>query len=130
MEPEKSLFTGYNSKNTLNAKNLRKNMTKQERKLWYSFLREYPVKFYRQRPIGDFIVDFYCSKAKLAVELDGSQHFEDAEKAKDTERSEKILSFGVQVIRFANNEIDNNLDGVCTVIDNCVKARLAPRYTI
>ena len=121
IEPKDSLFTGYNSKNISNAKALRKNMTKQERKLWYNFLRDYPVKIYRQRPIDSYIVDFYCSKAKLAIELDGSQHYDESGKAEDAARTEKLSLSGIRVMRFANNEIDNQFEAVCITIDNCIK---------
>ena len=75
-----------------NARNLRKNMTKEERHLWLDFLKRYPVRFRRQEIIGNFIVDFYCSSAALAVELDGSQHYEDREKAYDEERTRYLES--------------------------------------
>ena len=70
------------------AKTLRKNMTKEEKHLWYDYLREYPIRFIRQKVIGKYIVDFYCAKAKLVIELDGSQHYDDKGIAKDTLRTE------------------------------------------
>ena len=102
----------HNTKLTPLAKNLRKNMTKEERKLWYDFLRNYPVRFLRQKVIDDFIADFYCRDAKLAVELDGSQHFEKDALTKDRVRTEKIEKRNLTVIRIPNNEVNNNFNGV------------------
>ena len=111
----------YDHKNIARAKALRKEMTPWERKLWYCFLRKYPVPFQRQKPIGDYIVDFYCASAKLAVELDGSGHYSPQEQEKDSYRTHKLNQQGVQVLRFCNLDIDRNFYGVCTVIDNAVK---------
>lgn len=98
------------------AASLRKNMTRQERKLWYEFLQSYPIRFMRQKIIGNYIVDFYCAKAKLVVELDGSQHYDDAAVAYDRERTEYLKTFGLRVARFTNLEIDQNFRGVCEAI--------------
>ena len=69
------------------AKQLRKEMTKEERHLWYDFLRTYPVRFSRQKVLGKYIADFYSAEAKLVIELDGSQHYEDVNTEKDAERT-------------------------------------------
>ena len=114
----------YSAKNKQLAQNLRKNMTKQERRLWYEFLMEYPVQFRRQKQFGSYIVDFYCSGAKLVVELDGSQHLTDEEMKKDRERTAYLESCGLAVIRIPNNEIDRNFEGACEWIDLQVKERL------
>ncbi len=114
----------YSAKNKNLAQNLRKNMTKQERRIWYDFLLEYPVQFRRQKQFGRYIVDFYCSSAKLVVELDGSQHFTDEEMKKDRERTAYLKNLGLAVIRIPNNEIDQNFDGTCEWIDMKVKERL------
>ena len=106
------------------ARELRKNATRHENHLWYDFLRNYPVKFQRQRPICGFIADFYCAAAFLAVELDGSQHYEDQGQAYDTERSAVLAREGVTVLRFSNADIDRNFRGVCETIDRAVKERL------
>ena len=106
------------------AKQLRKEMTKEERHLWYDFLRDYPIRFKRQNIIGKYIVDFYCAKAKLIVELDGSQHFEDSNIEKDTERTAFLEKYGLTVIRIPNNEVNRNFNGVCEYIDNEVKRRM------
>jgi very-short-patch-repair endonuclease len=100
-------------------------MTKEERHLWYDFLREYRVRFIRQKIIGNYIVDFYCAKANLIVELDGSQHYEEIGVAKDKERTEYLESQGLKVIRIPNNEINNNFRGVCDFIDGEVGKSLS-----
>lgn len=107
-----------------NARKLRREMTPHERKLWYLFLRKYPVKIYKQRIIGRFIVDYYCASAKLVIELDGSQHFEDQGIAYDRERTEFLESLGLKVIRFSNREIDRYFPSVCEQIDLIIKERL------
>ena len=100
-----------------NAKNLRKNMTKEERHLWYDFLRFYPVRFIRQKIIGNYIADFYCAKAHLVIELDGSQHYDPQGQIKDAVRTSFIESYGITVIRFPNNAVMGNFRGVCEYID-------------
>ena len=110
----------HNTKLTENAKFLRKNMTKEERHLWYDFLRSYPVRFLRQKVIDGYIVDFYCHGARLIIELDGSQHYEDGGLLKDKIRTEKIESRNLTVIRIPNNEINKNFRGVCEFIDEVV----------
>ena len=114
----------HNPELTPNAKTLRKNMTKQERHLWYDFLRDYPVRFLRQKVIDDYIVDFYCCSAKLIIELDGSQHFSESDLLKDKIRTENIEKRDLLVLRIPNNEVDNNFIGVCEYIDLIVKSRL------
>lgn len=102
---------------TQNARTLRKNMTKEESRLWYDFLRNYPLRFMRQRPIDRFVVDFYCAKAKLVIELDGGQHFDEAGKMADDERDRVLATYGVRVLRIPNSEIQRNFVGVCERID-------------
>ena len=104
---------------------LRKNMTKEERHLWYDFLREHQVRFIRQKIIGKYIVDFYCAKANLVIELDGSQHYEESGIVKDKERTKFLESQGLKVIRIPNNEINNNFRGVCEFIDGEVEKSLS-----
>lgn len=110
----------YNRKNIPLAKSLRKNMTKEERHLWYDFLRKHPVRFQRQKAIGKYIVDFYCASAGVAIELDGSQHFEPEELKKDFLRTKALEKMGIQVVRIPNNEIWKNFCGVCEYIDSLV----------
>ncbi|MDO4845192.1 MAG: DUF559 domain-containing protein [Oscillospiraceae bacterium] len=114
----------YNEKNKQLAQSLRRNMTKQERRLWYGFLSKYPVRFRRQKQFGSYIVDFYCSSAKLIIELDGGQHFSDEAIQRDGERTAYLERQGLTVIRIPNNEIDQNFDGVCEWIDLQVNERL------
>ena len=107
-----------------NARRLRREMTPHERKLWYLFLRKYPVKIYKQRIIGRFIVDFYCASAKLVIELDGSQHYEPQGTAYDSERSAFLTALGLEVLRFSNRDVDRDFRGVCTQIDITIQKRL------
>ena len=106
------------------AKLLRKNMTPEEKHLWYDFLRYYPVKIYKQRIIDNFIADFYCHKAKLVIELDGSQHYTPEGKTYDAARTEVLERYGLTVIRFLNKDINEAFDGVCYMIDKAIKERL------
>ena len=106
-----------------NAKSLRKNMTKQEKHLCYDFLCKYPIKIYRQRIIDGFVADFYCHKAKLVIEIDGSQHYTPEGKEYDKFRSKILNQRGIYVIRFTNIDVDKNFDGVCYTIDKVIKER-------
>ena len=114
----------HNKELTANAKILRKNMTKEERHLWYDFLRNYPIRFLRQKVIDNYIADFYCHTARLVIELDGSQHYSDGGLIKDKIRTEKIEDRNLTVIRIPNNYVNNNFRGVCEYIDNTVKQKL------
>ena len=107
------------------AKQLRKEMTKEERHLWYDFLRTYPVRFSRQKVLGKYIADFYSAEARLVIELDGSQHFEDCNIQKDAERTAFLESYGLTVIRISNNEVSRNFCGVCEYIDTAIKQSLS-----
>ncbi len=98
------------------AQKLRKNMTKEERRLWYDFLKQLPQNFNRQKVIGSYIVDFYCAEAKLVIELDGSQHYEDNGVAADSVRDEYMRSLGLTVCRYQNCDVMQNFEGVCTDI--------------
>ena len=115
----------HNKALTSRARELRRDMTKEERHLWYDFLRGYPIPFLRQKVLGRYIVDFYCAQAKLVIELDGSQHFEPDAKAKDADRTSFLVGYGLTVIRIPNNEISQNFDGVCEYIDRVVKQSLS-----
>ena len=106
-----------------NARALRCNMTPQERKLWYLFLRKYPIKIYKQRIIDSFIVDFYCASARLIIEIDGSQHYTTQGLCYDEERTQCFKKYGLKVIRFSNREINVNFKSVCEAIDNEIKQR-------
>jgi very-short-patch-repair endonuclease len=112
-----------NEKLKANAQQLRKNMTKEEAKLWYQFLCRYPSRFRRQYVIGNYITDFYCHTAKLVVELDGSQHYEPKEKEKDERRTSYLESLNIKVIRFSNIDVVQKFQSVCETIDMEVKNR-------
>ncbi len=106
------------------ARELRKNMTPQENKLWYMFLRRYPEKIYRQRVIGSFIVDFYCASARLVIEADGAQHYSEQGQAYDLERSTLLDKQRVKVLRFTNQQIDDDFEETCGKIDAEIKKRI------
>ena len=109
------------------AKQLRKEMTKEERHLWYDYLRSYPVRFSRQKILGKYIADFYCAQAGIVIELDGSQHYEDRNVVKDQERTAFLESYGLSIIRIPNNEVMRNFRGVCEYIDTAVKQSLSQK---
>ena len=108
-----------------NAQSLRTNMTKEEKHLWYDFLRTYHVRFSRQKVLGKYIVDFYCAKAKLVIELDGSGHYTEEGKAYDDERTAFLEGYGLTVVRIPNAEIHKNFRGVCDSINNIVEQSLS-----
>ena len=99
-------------------------MTREERHLWYDFLKQLPLTVNRQKVIGSYIADFYCAKAGLIVEIDGSQHYTDKGKKKDDFRTEVLEGYDLKVIRFSNSQINTNFRGVCEYIDAAVKASL------
>ena len=105
-----------NEKLTVLSQTMRKNMTKEERHLWYDFLKRQPVVFKRQKVIGNYIVDFFCAEAMLVIELDGSQHYSPEGKQSDSVRDEFLKSKGLTVLRYSNLDIAQNFDGVCTDI--------------
>ena len=106
----------YRKSNIPLAKQLRRNMTPWEIKLWFQFLRGYPLRFQRQKAIGDYIVDFYCAKAGLVIELDGSGHYEPEQMLLDRERTEALEKMNLKVLRFCNSDIDTRFSGVCEQI--------------
>ena len=114
----------HNKEIVSTARMLRKNMTKEEKHLWYDFLRTYPVRFLRQKVLGKYIVDFYCAEAKLVVELDGSGHCTESGKQYDEERTAFLEEYGLTVIRIPNSEINNNFRGICDYIDHTVEQSL------
>ena len=114
----------YKKDNIVLAKNLRKNATKQENHLWYDYLSKYSVRFQRQKAIDSFIADFYCHRAKLVIEIDGSQHYEPFGIEYDEKRSQIFAEYGITVLRFTNADIDKNFEGVCAEIDKKVKTLL------
>ena len=106
------------------ARELRKNMTPQERDLWYKYLRNHPLKFTRQKVLGKYIADFYCASAKLVIELDGSQHYEEKGLEADRERTDFLKSYGIRVLRIPNNAVTKNLRGVCDYIDGILNGTI------
>ena len=114
----------YNKENIPLAKALRKNMTPWERKLWYAFLRRYPVRFQRQKAIGNYIADFYCAQARLVVELDGGGHYTTEQAEKDAIRTKTLEAMNLSVIHICNLDIDRNFNGVCEYIDLAVRKSL------
>ena len=114
----------YNEKNITLAKNLRKNATMQENRLWYDFLSKYPIRFQRQKAIDNFIADFYCHKAKLVIEIDGSGHFTDGGIQKDVFRTEILKGYDLKVLRFTNHQINTRFSDVCDYIDLVVTSSI------
>ena len=120
----------YNKANIPLAKTLRKNMTPWERKLWYNFLRNYPIRFQRQKSIGNYIADFYCAKARLVIELDGGGHYSVEQMKKDNVRTKEFENMNLTVLRICNLDIDRNFSGVCECVDLTVKKSLPQSATL
>ena len=118
----------YNKSNIPLARVLRKNMTPWERKLWYEFLRNYPIRFQRQKAIGNYIADFYCAKARLVVELDGGGHYTPEQIEKDKVRTKELEGMNLTILRICNLDIDRNFRGVCEYIDLTVKNSLPQSF--
>ena len=106
------------------AQKLRKEQTKEEARLWFQFLRKYPLRFRRQFQIGSYIVDFYCAKAKLVIKLDGSQHYDPETADKVKIRTEFLERKGLVVLRFSNADVNHRFREVCSAIDMSVKCRI------
>ena len=106
------------------SQELRKQMTKEERHLWYDFLKTYPVQFKRQYSIGPYFADFYCYKAKLIVELDGSQHCEPKAMEYDRKRTAYLQKQGFLVLRFSNVDVITQFRAVCETIDTAINNRM------
>ena len=119
----------YNKESIPLAKDLRKNMTPWERKLWYEFLREYPVRFQRQKAIGNYIADFYCAKARLVIELDGGGYYTDEQSEKDEIRTRELEDMNLKVLRICNRDIDRNFRAACEYIDLKVRKSLPQSFS-
>ncbi len=115
----------HNKKIVPTAKMLRKNMTKEEKHLWYDFLRPYPIRFSRQKVLDKYIVDFYCAEAKLVIELDGSGHYTEDGKIYDEKRTLFLEDYGLTVIKIPNTKIHDNFQDVCEYIDSIVQQSLS-----
>ena len=116
-------ITYYNGDFKSLSQKLRREMTRQERHLWYDYLKPHPATFRRQKQFGHYIVDFYCASAKLVVELDGSQHYEPEDMQRDAERDQYLSGIGLTVLRFSNADVDRNYDGMCAAIDRAARER-------
>jgi len=113
-------YLPYNKKLVSRAKELRKNMTVAEQKLWKNYLKTFPYRVYRQRPIENFIVDFYCPKLKLVIEIYGESHYPENTQAYDNERTQILQTYGLKVIRFNNDEVLSNFTGVVDVLEGMI----------
>ncbi|AFZ49381.1 endonuclease domain-containing protein [Dactylococcopsis salina] len=118
-------YLPYNKKLVSRAKELRKNMTLAERKIWFEYLRNFPHRVYRQRPIEQFIVDFYCPKLKLVIEIDGESHYTENAQEYDRERTEVLQGYGLRVIRFNNEEVLQNFTGVVGMIEDLISSNFS-----
>ena len=115
----------YEKDMTQIAQTLRKNMTPEEKKLWYQYLRDYPARFKRQKPFGRYVLDFYCASAKLSIELDGAQHFTEEGRERDENRTSYLNSIGIRELRFTNADVQRKFADVCKMIDAAVGEQLA-----
>jgi very-short-patch-repair endonuclease len=113
-------YLPYNRNLISRAKELRQNMTLAEKKIWSNYLRNFPYRVLRQRPIDNFIVDFYCAKLKLVIEIDGDIHYTDHAQDYDLKRTQILEGYGLRVIRFTNDDVLNNFGGVCQVIEGMI----------
>ena len=108
----------YHKSLVANARTLRKNMTKEEKHLWYDFLKRLPFTVNRQKNIGDFIVDFFIAEKRVVIEIDGAQHFESDNRDADKHRDDELMKLGITVLRYSNHEINKNFEAVCNDILN------------
>ena len=115
----------YNKALIPNAKALRKNMTKEEKHLWFDFLRTHPIKFSRQKVLGRYIADFYSAQAKLVIELDGSGHFTEEGEQYDKERTAFLEQYDLTIIRITNLKLQRNFNGVCEYINQIIEQSLS-----
>ncbi len=121
---DKNRHHGCHTQNVSKAKQLRRDMTKQEKHLWYDFLRSCPVHFYRQRPVDHYILDSCCIEARLVIELDGDRHGEPVAAEYDLARTETLKHDGLEVLRIPNSDVDRSFGSVCHTIREKVKERL------
>ena len=119
----------HNAKLLPFARVLRKQMTKEERHLWYDFLRKGPGRFSRQKILGKYIADFYSAQASIVIEVDGSQHYEPEAQKGDEERTAYLKKFGLRVIRIPNNQINQNFQGVCEYLNSEIESALSKKHT-
>jgi very-short-patch-repair endonuclease len=110
-------YIPYNPALKDRARELRNNMTAAERKLWHEFLRGHHLRWLRQKPLGNYIVDFYCSEKQLVIEVDGDSHFTADAQEYDAQRTDFLNGYGLKVIRFTNNDVQQQFEAVCTSIE-------------
>lgn len=103
------------------SQNLRKNMTKEEKHLWYDYLKRLPITVNRQKVIGEYIVDFYISEARIVIELDGSQHYSKEGEQSDRKRDDYLRRIGIKVLRYTNRQIHEEFDDVCNDIERKIE---------
>ncbi len=120
-------FHHYQANLVPHARELRHDMTDQERRLWYGWLRKLPFRFQRQKPIGDYIADFYCHCAKLVVEIDGWRHFTENGQEADNRRTAFLESLGLKVLRFRGHAVDNDIASVAGQIEQVARERISKR---
>ncbi|ALB41520.1 type II restriction endonuclease [Anabaena sp. WA102] len=113
-------YLPYNKNLVSRAKELRQNMTLAEKKIWYDYLRDFKYRVHRQRPIDNFIVDFYCPKLKLVIEIDGDSHYAENAQKYDQERTEILQGYGLKVIRFNNEDVLHNFTGIVALIEELI----------
>lgn len=131
MDKRRPLPINHNLKE--HAIKMRKNQTDEEKRVWYQILRGRDPKFHRQRIIGNYIVDFYCPKLKLIIEIDGYQHFYEENIEYDNKRTEYLEGLGYYILRFENTEVNKDIEDVRAVIDRVCTLRaegyeIAPDY--
>ena len=126
---EGDFYLPYNPDLISRAKELRKNMTSAEKKLWYGYLKNFKFRVLRQRPIDNFIVDFYCCNLKLVIEIDGESHFTDLARKYDQERTQRLEGYGLRVIRFTNQQVLNEFEAVCESLSRLIPLKKATVYT-
>lgn len=115
----------YRGSLTRRAQSLRRDLSPAEKKLWYELLRDLPEKFTRQKPLGRYVVDFYCSSMRLVIEVDGDSHFTDEGQRYDTERIAELERKGIRVLRFTNLDVMQSFEGVCAAILTAINRPLA-----
>ena len=115
------MYLPYNKNLFLKARKLRNNSTPEENKLWYQYLAKFHVRFVRQKPIDNYILDFYCPEKKIGIELDGSQHYTEKGIEYDKIRTDILNAYNITIIRFTNEQVRKNFEQVCKHIESIVK---------
>ena len=103
----------YNKSLVQNAKLLRRNMTKEEKHLWYDFLKKLPITVNRQKNIGNYVVDFFIATKRIVIEIDGRQHSMTENAESDQKRDSELSALGITVLRYTNDSINKKFNAVC-----------------